>query len=789
MNDTKEKQNNAIAPKIWNEYFRKLLNTDKKTNYNKWQLTQNELDKPLTREEITTELKNCKNNKSSSSSITFEMLKSDSKILAPYLQHLFNLVLTNETYPKLWNISLLVPIYKAGVHANPSNYRGIAVGNHISKLFSKCLNKRIDDFITIQNKLPDNSLGFRKGLRTEDGMFLLKTVTNKYTKLGKRLFTIFVDFSKFYDTINHEILLDKLFNFGVTGNLFNAIRNMYKGVSYSIKISNDGPTMITQPFNSNLGLKQGCPLSPTLANIFLHDIHDNLLQHDIKLKNVYFNSISWADDLVFFSLTPETTQKMMNSLSTYCKDMRLTINMDKTQAIVFSKGNVQYNKIANFVYNGNKIEFCKSYKYLGVEFQQNGKFKEVVKTRILKAQNAIYAINRACATANTSSIHVRKKLYKSKIFPILTYGSAIWGPSTNNRLQVTQNNDINKEIIRNEIKYIGIQIQDIRTNRTNKTSGSFKCNTYDDKLLLLQNRSLRSDMQLTSPPFDMHHPKIEIFLNSAIKMLLGIKKCAHNAIARIHISWKPISLSMWMATVKYWLRSYEPTSNLLLKSSFDEMHESNSLWKDGIQHILCSNGMQNIWQSPRHDRKDATLKYIKTRLTDTEIQRSQSEVRGSKKLSKMLQYLTITNELPNYQQLVHDPRHKKTLTKLRTHTHCLQTETGSYTKDETDPGKYNCPMCDMKVPEDVSHFLCTCPWSKYSVQRMSLINLLENFTPLNRFSAPQKVTKFNKALLDCDLVTVPTDKLHTIYSLIHKMYKIRERQTRVEGAESTQDLK
>ena len=243
MNDTKEKQNNAIAPKIWNEYFHKLLNTNKNSNYDKWHLTQTELDRPLTLEEITTELKKCKNNKSSSSSITFEMLKSAPQTLAPYLRHLFNLVLVNEAYPQLWNISLLVPIYKAGVHSNPSNYRGIAVGNHISKLFAKCLNKRIDAFIELQNKLPDNSLGFRKGLRTEDGMFLLKTVTNKYTKLGKRLFTIFVDFSKFYDTINHEILLNKLFNFGVTGNLFNAIRNMYKGVSYTIKIAKDGPTI------------------------------------------------------------------------------------------------------------------------------------------------------------------------------------------------------------------------------------------------------------------------------------------------------------------------------------------------------------------------------------------------------------------------------------------------------------------------------------------------------------------------------------------------------------------
>jgi hypothetical protein len=67
---------------------------------------------------------------------------------------------------------------------------------------------------------------------------------------------------------------------------------------------------------------------------------------------------------------------------------------------------------------------------------------------------------------------------------------------------------------------------------------------------------------------------------------------------------------------------------------------------------------------------------------------------------------------------------------------------------------------------------------------MTLFNILENFTPLNRFSTPQNVTK---AILDCNLETIPSDKLQKIYSLIHKMYKIREKQPRVVGPEDTQD--
>ena len=93
----------------------------------------------------------------------------------------------------------------------------------------------------------------------------------------------------------------------------------------------------------------------------------------------------------------------------------------------------------------------------------------------------------------------------------------------------------------------------------------------------------------------------------------------------MHIGWKPISITIWMATLKYWLRTYEPTNNLLLKAAFKQMHDTNSPWKDGIQHILCSNGMQNIWQYPLNNTRD-THKYIKTRLNDIEIQKSYTDI-------------------------------------------------------------------------------------------------------------------------------------------------------------------
>ena len=318
IKSTKENKNNSISPKVWSNYFQKLLITPQKTNYDQWDIKNDPtLDKPFTENEIGAALKSCKNNKSSSTSITFEMLKCNTKTFLPTLKFLYDKVLCGKIYPQSWGISHLVPLYKTDDQTNPSNYRGIAIGNHISKIFAKCLNNRLETFIKNKKLLPDNSLGFRKGIRTEDAMFVLKKVSEKYQKLDKKLYAVFVDFAKFYDTIDHGILLDKLFKLGISGNVFNAIRNMYKNVQYSVKINQDKGMRLTVPFKSNIGLKQGCPLSPTLANLFLHDIHTIFTPGDIELEGKKLNSLTWADDLVIFTLSNQNMQKYLESLSDY----------------------------------------------------------------------------------------------------------------------------------------------------------------------------------------------------------------------------------------------------------------------------------------------------------------------------------------------------------------------------------------------------------------------------------------------------------------------------------------
>ena len=91
---------------------------------------------------------------------------------------------------------------------------------------------------------------------------------------------------------------------------------------------------MTDTFKSNLGVKQGCILSPLLFNIFLSDL-PKLLDNDIKSTYPTLEhprSLFWADDIILFSETDEGLRKMLKTMEQYCELNELTLNTTKKQS-------------------------------------------------------------------------------------------------------------------------------------------------------------------------------------------------------------------------------------------------------------------------------------------------------------------------------------------------------------------------------------------------------------------------------------------------------------------------
>ena len=761
LNDTKKQKVNHISPKGWVNYFRNLLNVTKsKLNWNNSTI-EGPLDYLFTKDEIIVQIKTLKNNKSASTSITNEMLKCNPGVIATSLLKLFNSILVNQIYPRVWNISHISALFKAGDPTEASNYRGICVGNAVGKLFNKCVNQRIRCFLAQQKTLPDNCMGFREKIQTEHAMHTLHTMNAKYRCQGKKVYTVFVDFSKFYDTIDHDLLFEKMSNIGITGKLLNVLRSMYSDLEYAVKLQVKGKLVITENFRANIGLKQGCPLSPTLANIFLCDIHQELLLQDMYLERTMLNSISWADDLVFFSLTPEGLKKQLRNLEIYCQRWHLRVNIDKTKCMIFSTSPIAYDRISNFTFNGEHLLFVTTYKYLGIEFQQNGRFTTAIKNRILKAQAALFTIQRVCSTSGSQfpSIELITALFHAKIIPILTYGSSIWAPKCNNTVSGTFNDHhYTEEHIRQRVTALGIGIKTMKADG-NTVNVVFK--NFSDKMRF-QSMSNVLGLNITETrkhtSFYTLHQNLETFHLKFLKQSLEVKRSCSSNNVRFELGAYPVYTSYIPKAVKFCMGMKTCDFNDLIRESFHCAKANQTSWAQGMHFALNLLDLNQYWEQDTEHRvssRNNTPKNAIRNIYLCELLRDES-----RKFDFLRLELGEKYAMRSYIKTIENHKHRSTITKLRTKSHCLLEESHTY---------QNCPNicqnCDLNSVETPLHFIFECSHHVLAGMRIPLLQRLD-------------ISENNKEENFRDIMTgnLPKEHAQAVYKVIHEMYEKRQKE-------------
>ena len=144
--------------------------------------------------------------------------------------HAFNVVLNSGFFPEHWTEVVIVPVHNKGDYKNVQNYRGITLVNCLSKLFTTILSNRITQVCCRHTTISDAQFGFRKGKSRVDVIFVLMSVIQKYIFEEKRLYVVFVDIVKCYNTINHNMLWFKLFKMSVQGKCIRIIKDMYRKV-------------------------------------------------------------------------------------------------------------------------------------------------------------------------------------------------------------------------------------------------------------------------------------------------------------------------------------------------------------------------------------------------------------------------------------------------------------------------------------------------------------------------------------------------------------------------------
>ena len=256
-----------------------------------------------------------KNNKAAGiDDILVEQLKNLGPKAHKWLHTMLNTCFIENKIPKIWRQSKIIAILKPGKDsAIPKNYRPISILCHTYKLYERLILNRVS--LLLEQHLIKGQAGFRPGKSCTSQLLNLTQHIEDGNQRGMITGAAFVDLSAAYDTVNHRILIQKLYNTTQDSQLCRVFQNMLSNRRFYVELNNERSSWRKQ----KNGLPQGSVLSPILFNIYTNDqpLHDgtcNFIYADDLCVTTQYSSFTEVETTIGDSLEELTHYYRSNSL-------------------------------------------------------------------------------------------------------------------------------------------------------------------------------------------------------------------------------------------------------------------------------------------------------------------------------------------------------------------------------------------------------------------------------------------------------------------------------------------
>ena len=307
-------------------------------------------------------------------------------------------------FPSELKLARVVPIFKAGDSSALTNYRPISVLTFFAKVFEKIVYNKLLNFISDNNILYDHQYGFRKGRSTQQAIITLVDKITKSQDIGDIVITLLIDLKKAFDTIDHRILLRKLYSYGIRGSMLKWMESYLTDRSQYVVF--DGK--VSETHGIKCGVPQGSILGPLLFIISVNDI--------CNVSPMLFK-ILYADDTCVL-----ISGNHLNDLIDRLK---------KSFFMIFHRSRIKPNVINGVVIDNQQLTQVNSAKYLGVIIDHKLNWIEHISYVKSKMSKGIGIMFKARQFLTKKALLM---LYHAYIYPYMTYCIEVWGCASQTQL-------------------------------------------------------------------------------------------------------------------------------------------------------------------------------------------------------------------------------------------------------------------------------------------------------------------------------------------------------------------